>query len=411
MPDSIKPGEASRYDAVFFLERSPQPNMGGAETYNLTIVEACLRLRLRTLVVVTGSAFPGAVFRAPALQGADTIYLHAFRIGRDRYVPSSLGAQLRALRRRSRSFVSRSLKAGAALQINSFADAATVRSAQRRLRGVEVGAVFVDTIFRHAFLDAVPDASRRILIGHDVFHERAASFRANGYQVQPDIRPEDEAAILGRFDAVVAISDRDAEAYRKLGPSLEVRTVLTAVRRQAAPPSPRGGRRMLYIGSAAYANVDGLMWFLQEVWPKVRAGAPEARLDVVGQAGANVPETPGVAIHGRVEDIQPIAAEAAFALNPVRMGSGLKIKMADYFAQGLGCITTSVGAQGFPAEGAPFAVRDGPQAFADEILRWLDDGETAAAMARLTAAYVERFSGGAAASTISGLIDPLRPVA
>ena len=57
------------YDAVFFVDRAPDPHMGGAQTYNRALIEACLRLKLRILVVVSGAVFRSLVFRGPDLRG------------------------------------------------------------------------------------------------------------------------------------------------------------------------------------------------------------------------------------------------------------------------------------------------------------------------------------------------------
>lgn len=392
------------YDAIFFVNHAPNPNMGGAETYNRAIIEACLRLKLRVLVVVSGAVFHSLVFKGPDLPGAEVLFLHAVPIGGGRYIPAHPKAMLRVLKRHVWKLLQSTLKPGATLHINSFASEASVAAARKALSGNSARTVFIDTIFRRALLQAVPQADRRILIGHDVFHERIASFRVNGYSVLPDVTPEQEAGIVREFTSVLAISDRDAASYRALVPEMDVRTVYQPVASVAGGTRRPGGGRILYLGSAAYANIDGLGWFLNTIWPQVRAQVPEAELDVVGAAGDSFPSMAGVRVHGRVDDIAPIARAASFAINPVRMGSGLKIKMLDYFAHGLGCITTSFGAQGFPSDAAPFVAADEPDAYARETVRWLREPGVADEMAARTAAFVDYFSESAAAATIGELL-------
>jgi hypothetical protein len=55
-------------------------------------------------------------------------------------------------------------------------------------------------------------------------------------------------------------------------------------------PRPVGTERepglLVFIGSDAVHNVDGLRWFLTTVWPHLRAALPTARLEVCGAVGS-----------------------------------------------------------------------------------------------------------------------------
>jgi glycosyltransferase involved in cell wall biosynthesis len=106
------------------------------------------------------------------------------------------------------------------------------------------------------------------------------------------------------------------------------------------------------IGSFAFLpNVDGLRWFLSEVWPGVKQRVPAAELRLIGgeseklAAAARDPNVTGL---GYVEDpSHEIATWSAFIV-PLRLGAGTRVKIAESFARGCATISTSLGAFGYP---------------------------------------------------------------
>lgn len=136
------------------------------------------------------------------------------------------------------------------------------------------------------------------------------------------------------------------------------------------------------------------------MWPRILERNKHAALDVVGSIGSAITAHPNVTIHGRVDNIDGIAREAAFAINPVRMGSGMKIKMVDYFNLGLGCITTGTGAQGFPTDSPPFVTADDAEGFASTVGDWLENPAICEDMSVRAESYMRHFSPEAAQAVV-----------
>jgi glycosyltransferase involved in cell wall biosynthesis len=118
------------------------------------------------------------------------------------------------------------------------------------------------------------------------------------------------------------------------------------------PPLQITPPRLGMIGSFAFLpNVDGLRWFLSEVWPIVKQRVPAAELRLIGgeseklAAAARDPNVTGL---GYVEDpSHEIATWSAFIV-PLRLGAGTRVKIAESFARGCATISTSLGAFGYP---------------------------------------------------------------
>ena len=256
--------------------------------------------------------------------------------------------------------------------LGAFPASADVRWCARAVARMAPGAVLIDTVFRAPLL-AEPELKgvNAIIVAHDLFHRRAQALEAAGYSVQPrDFLRTREAALLGRARAIAAIQPEEAEVIRAMCPGANV---FTAPMPALPCPPPPGLRRipgrLVFVGSAALPNLDGLRWFLADIWPLLTG--QDITLDIIGDCGAALRQLPpGVRACGRVANFSPLLHRAALAIAPLRTGSGLKVKLLDYARHGLTTVTTPPGLAGFaPDARAPFIVAGSAGTFAQAVKR------------------------------------------
>ncbi len=150
---------------------------------------------------------------------------------------------------------------------------------------------------------------------------------------------------------------------------------------------------VLFLGSFRHApNLEALDWFLKDVFPRVRAAEPRARLKIVGAEAPplhSLRDAKGVEMVGFVEDVrEPLGRYAVFVC-PVLAGSGVRVKLLEAFAAGIPVVSTHVGAEGLTSQdGEICALADDPQGFADRVVRLIERPEEAEAMARRARAEV-----------------------
>ena len=225
-----------------------------------------------------------------------------------------------------------------------------------------------------------------------------------------------EAATFRALDLLIVFSEKDAALARELAPGVRVAVVHPGL--GPTDPLPRTPRpeepEVLFTGALNRPeNWRAMLWFIDEMWPRVLAEVPTARLVI---AGANPPEalrervsqTPRTELTGFVESLEPYYARASVFIAPLQTGAGVKFKTIDAMLRGVPIVTTTVGAEGIGsddsgnaesagASGLFAAVTDDAEVFAAAVvsqLRAPDAERTARAQRWADGVYgVEAFEG------------------
>lgn len=154
---------------------------------------------------------------------------------------------------------------------------------------------------------------------------------------------------------------------------------------------------LMFVGGFAHQpNVDGILWFVNEILPLVRAQLGDVSLRVVG---ANPPDAlrrcPGLELTGAVsdEELQALYDKSRVIVAPLRYGAGIKGKVVEALFQHVPLVTTAIGAEGMPTPAQVMAVCDLPDEFADAIIRLYKDGDFwTAQCANIKTYVVDHFS-------------------
>ncbi|MBO0933588.1 glycosyltransferase [Fibrella aquatilis] len=253
-------------------------------------------------------------------------------------------------------------------------------------------------------LDYLPIGLPVILDSHDLVSDLNNSF--SQYNVPCGkinvISIEDEIALYNRYDYVMMIQQNE---YQKVQPFIGRKALLT--------PHPvtytqvtiqQKATRVGFVASATNPNLDAIVWFIRNVWPSVyRPGLSlnlfgaicdmlryndlsDKRMTWLSTIEENFPgitqfyqsrsldieAQPGVILHDYLPNRDQIYTQVDVVINPVRFGSGLKIKNVEALGYGLPLLTTTHGACGLETHvGEALLVADQPADFAQQLSRLL----------------------------------------
>ncbi|HEY4442539.1 MAG TPA: glycosyltransferase, partial [Candidatus Elarobacter sp.] len=281
---------------------------------------------------------------------------------------------------------------GFAHVLGDWVTAREAEFARRAAREFGLAAVLFDDIFVYCPGLRAPQSW---IIAHDVKHQRLASFGTHAYRIVPrGFTEADERDVIARCGNVLAIQWDDAAEFRRMSPAAQVSVAPVTVDVPVAAVRRPVPGRCVFVASGALPNFDGLHWFLSACWPAIRRRVPAAELHVYGTVGQRIDVAPeGVRIMGVVDDLAQAYAEAAAALVPLRIGSGLKVKLVEAFCYGVPVVTTPVGVQGLGGvDPEPFLVGHGAGGFIDATIRVLSDRACALELERAGRAAAGRFA-------------------
>lgn len=207
-----------------------------------------------------------------------------------------------------------------------------------------------------------------------------------------------EKATVARFHHVVAVSENDRALMAKMTDADNLTVVPTGVDVAAYRSEAGSGARdnVMFLGSMDWpANIDGVEYFCEQIWPKVLAAVPQAKFQVVGR---NPPRrilrlaNDSVEIVGGVQSVMPFLREAPVFVVPLRVGGGTRLKIYEAMAAERAIVSTTVGAEGLDyRNGTDIVIADDPMVFANNVIELLKNPTRQRELGRAAGETATRF--------------------
>ena len=268
----------------------------------------------------------------------------------------------------------------------------------KELTGKEsYAAVLLLYVFHSKVLENLDPGILKILEAQDVFSDRHKLYLKLGMEPTFFYTTKREEAIgLNRADLILAIQDKDKQFYESISSKPVITIGHQVVTRYLHNPHTDGTRfRLLYVGSENTVNVEGMEYFFAEVLPGLREGIPDLEVSIVGRVCHYLPPNiPGTQLLGEVDDVEPYYAEAHAVINPVREGTGLKIKTIEAMGYGKPLVTTPHGAAGVESEAnVSYLQAESAREFVSHVLALHQSPQLAESLARKAYTYAREYNG------------------
>lgn len=135
-----------------------------------------------------------------------------------------------------------------------------------------------------------------------------------------------------------------------------------------------------FIGTLSWEpNIDGLIWFIKEVWSKILEKHPDCRLWILGKdPDSRISQAAKgddrIEFKGFVKDLDQYLKKTRVYIAPLRFGSGMKVKVLEGLYRGVPTVTTHVGAEGLDLESEKeIFIIDDVNGYAKSCIRLLED--------------------------------------
>jgi glycosyltransferase involved in cell wall biosynthesis len=220
--------------------------------------------------------------------------------------------------------------------------------------------------------------------------------------IQAQILRKLEAEQFKVCDLVFVCSDVDKQAGLELSPGTNFAVVGNGVDSRyftrASNASHAKHPTLLFTGSFGYEpNLDGLKYFLDEIFPLIQAEVPTCRFVFAGRDAQTAFE--GLQIDNKFvqcvsspDDMRPCFQQAWIFVVPLRSGGGTRLKILEAMSMECPVVSTIMGAEGIPAEdGRHFLLADSSDRFAAQVLTLINEPLTRSQIAEESSAWVRQF--------------------
>jgi glycosyltransferase involved in cell wall biosynthesis len=167
-----------------------------------------------------------------------------------------------------------------------------------------------------------------------------------------------EKSFINQYDFLIPITERDQKQFQKFGnqkASIICPTGINTNEYKISEFTDDEDISIYSLGSLDWQpNIEGLIWFINEVWPKIIKENKEITLKIAGRNPSKELRKyfnkNNIIYYGEIENAKEFITSNKIMIVPLFSGSGMRIKILEAMASGNIVISTSKGAEGINAQ-------------------------------------------------------------
>lgn len=251
--------------------------------------------------------------------------------------------------------------------------------------------VLVETIYMMHYVKTIkklnPDV-KVVLRAHNVEHviweryaEGLGSMKSWYFKDQSKRLKAWETKVMAEADLILPVSKHDEEVIRRLlDVKKKVGMLIAPIGMKTADHSNIRIAKINGIGSSLTLgyiglldwrpNVEGLQWFLKEVWPVLKEVQPNIKLKIAGKNGGDLklPKVEGVKVLGAVADSDAFLRSIDVMIAPLLSGSGTRVKILQALRVSVPVISTTIAKEGLTVvHRREILIADNPQEWQEAV--------------------------------------------
>lgn len=190
-----------------------------------------------------------------------------------------------------------------------------------------------------------------------------------------------ETNVFSSIDGIASISSQDQNKYIQLGCKKPMITIPFGISLKAYNSDYQKHNtlsnelRLFHIGAMDWKpNMEGVSWFIEEVWPTILKENQDFTLHIAGRSMPDwliEKEVPSMVNHTEVESAQDFMLSYDIMIVPLLSAGGMRVKIIEGMALGRVIISTTIGAEGIDyKDGENILIANNAKEFNDK-LSWL----------------------------------------
>jgi glycosyltransferase involved in cell wall biosynthesis len=239
---------------------------------------------------------------------------------------------------------------------------------------------YIDLIAKHS-------NAKTIYFGHDIHHlrlERESKLLNKNLDKEIAESKSQEKELWTKCDYSLYPSDEEVEYVKihcEVAKAIEVPIYFYNEHETSEERNYKESKGILFVGNFNHPpNHDGLKWFLNKIFPKIRVVIPDVTLNI---CGSDIPESikglesDSIRVFENLEDaeLEKQYLNNRLSIVPLRFGAGVKGKILESLYHRLPIVTTTIGTQGVPRANECSFISDGPIEFGKHCIELYSNGE------------------------------------
>lgn len=256
------------------------------------------------------------------------------------------------------------------------------------------------------YIDIIRESSNAKIIyfGHDLHYLR----EQRRYEIEKDPKilkeskkwKETEFSIFKKSDVIHVVGSYEQAILSKEFPDKPVRNIPLYIYDNILTDIEKDFNKrkdILFVGGFGHnPNIDAVLWFGREIFPKILEKYDDIKWYVVGSKAPNEVmqlASDNIIIKGFVPDqeLEKLYRECKMAVVPLRVGAGVKGKVVEAAYYQIPLVTTTIGAEGLSLEENAFAIEDNADKMAELICELYEDNSKLMEFSNNSIDFIEKY--------------------
>lgn len=211
-----------------------------------------------------------------------------------------------------------------------------------------------------------------------------------GYWLEAFKLEREEKRLAKRFDVSTCTTQSELRTLQRFGTAKSTDWFPNGVDAEYFSPAdePYDPDLLVFVGRMDYfPNQQAMLYFCDEVLPRLRARRPGTRLKIVGAEPSKeilrLRERPGIEVTGTVPDVRNHVRSAAVSVAPLQIARGTQNKILESMAMGIPVVCSKEAAGGVDVEcGTHLEAVSSTDVYVETILRLLENPASRNRLAR-----------------------------